>query len=49
MTNDKYAKAYTEVLEIIKYLPKNEYDKIEKEKINFFEDNKDNSYKFSIN
>lgn len=25
MTNDKYAKAYTEVLEILKYLPKNEY------------------------
>lgn len=49
MTNDKYAKAYTEVLEIIKYLPKNEYDKIEKEKINFFEANKDNSYIFSIN
>lgn len=26
MTNDKYAKAYTEVLEILKYLPKNEYN-----------------------
>lgn len=49
MTNDKYAKAYTEVLEILKYLPKNEYDKIAKEKIKFFENNKDNSYKFSIN
>jgi len=49
MTNDKYAKAYTEVLEILKYLPKNEYNKIAKEKIIFFENNKDNSYKFSIN
>lgn len=49
MTNDKYAKAYTEVLEILKYLPKNEYDKIPKEKIKFFETNKDNSYRFSIN
>lgn len=49
MTNDKYAKAYTEVLEILKYLPKNEYDKIAKEKIKFFEINKDNSYKYSIN
>ena len=49
MTNDKYAKAYTEVLEILKYLPKNEYDKIPKEKIKLFETNKDNSYKFSIN
>lgn len=49
MANDKYTKAYTEVLEILKYLPKNEYNKIAKEKIKFFEDNKDDSYKFSIN
>lgn len=49
MSNDKYAKAYTEVLEILKYLPKNEYDKIAEERIKFFEANKDNSYKFSIN
>lgn len=49
MTKDKYSKAYTEVLEILKYLPKNEYDKIAQEKIKFFENNKDNSYKFSIN
>lgn len=49
MTKDKYSKAYTEVLEILKHLPKNEYDKIDKEKIKFFEKNKDISYKFSIN
>lgn len=49
MTNDKYASAYTEVLEILKYLPKNEYNKIPKEKVKFFETNKDDSYKFSIN
>lgn len=49
MAKDKYSKAYTEVLEILKHLPKNEYDKIDKEKIKFFEKNKDISYKFSIN
>lgn len=48
MTKDKYAKAYTEVLEILKYLPKNEYDKIPHERIQFFEDNKDYSYNFKI-
>lgn len=35
MINSKYAKAYTEVLEIIKYFPQEEYDKIPKEKIAF--------------
>lgn len=49
MTNDKYAKAYTEVLEILKYLPQNEYNKIDTERIKFFEANKDTSYKFRIN
>ena len=39
MTNDKYAKAYTEVLEILKYLPQNEYNKIDTERIKFFEAN----------
>lgn len=48
MTKDKYAKAYTEVLEILKYLPKNEYDKIPHERIQFFKDNKDYSYNFKI-
>ena len=36
MINKNYAKAYTEVLEIIKYFPKSDYDKIPKEKIEFF-------------
>ena len=48
MTNDKYAKAYTEVLEILRYLPRNEYNKIAIERIKFFEANKDTSYKFKI-
>lgn len=49
MTKDKYSKAYTEVLEILKYLPQSEYDKIPKEKIKIFEENKNDSYNFSIN
>lgn len=46
--NNDYAKAYTEVLEIIKYFPKEEYDRIPKEKIEFFEKNKNENYVFSI-
>lgn len=45
---DTYSKAYTEILEIIKYLPKDEFIKIPKEQIAFFEENKDNDYKFSF-
>jgi len=48
MINENYAKAYTEVLEIIKYLPHEELDRIPKEKIDFFERNKDKFYKFNI-
>ena len=36
MIDNKYAKAYTEVLEIIKYFPEEEYNKIPKEKIEFY-------------
>lgn len=43
---DTYEKAYTEILEILKYLPKEEYNKIPKEKIEFYEKNKDKDYKF---
>lgn len=48
MINDKYAKAYKEVLEIIKYFPEEEYNKIPKEKIEFYEKNKDKNYQFKI-
>lgn len=47
--NRKYSKAYTEVLEIIRYLPEEEQSKIPKEKIDFFEKNKDKEYYFKIN
>ena len=49
MIKDSYAKAYTEVLEIIKYFPKEEYDKIPAEKIEFYENNMDQDYIFTIN
>jgi hypothetical protein len=44
-----YAKAYTEVLEIIKYFSKEEYNKIPTEKINFYKNNKDKDYIYKIN
>ena len=34
MINSTYAKAYTEVLEIISYFPEDEYSKIPKDKFN---------------
>lgn len=49
MIKTSYAKAYTEVLEIIKYFPKEEYDKIPTEKIEFYENNMDQDYIFTIN
>lgn len=49
MKNNKYSKAYTEVLEIIKYFPKEEYEKIPVEKIKFYKNNMDNDYIFKIN
>ena len=48
MTNNKYAKAYKEVLEIIQYFPEKEYKKIPKEKIDFYKNNMDNEYEFAI-
>lgn len=44
-----YAKAYKEVWEIIKYFPKEEYNKIPKEKMEFFKQNMDENHQFSIN
>ena len=49
MTKSRYATAYTEVLELLKYLPDEEYKKIPKEKISFFEENSDKTYNFKIN
>ena len=48
MINETYAQAYTEVLEIIKHLPEEEYAKIPEEKIQFFKNNMDKNYIFTI-
>ena len=42
------AMAYTEVIEVLKYIPKEEYDKIPKEIIKYYKDNMDTSYEFKI-
>lgn len=47
--NNSYEKAYTEVLEIINHFSEDEYKKIPKEKIDFYEKHKDREYDFKIN
>ena len=47
--NSNYAKAYKEIFEIIKHFPYEEYNKIPKEKIKFYEENMDKNYNFTIN
>ena len=42
----KYAKAYTEVIEILKHIPKEEYNKIPETEIQFYENNCDKNYKY---
>ena len=49
MINSTYSRAYAEVLEIIKYFPKEEYSKIPEEKIEFYKNNMDKDYIFTIN
>lgn len=45
---ENYPKAYTEVLEIMKYMPKQEVNKIPKEMIEMFENKMDKSYVFNV-
>lgn len=44
-----YAKAYTEVLEILKYFSEEEYSIIPQEKIEFYKNNMDKNYNYNIN
>lgn len=44
-----YARAYTEVLEILKYLSLEEYSKIPQEKIDFYKKNMEKNYEYKIN
>ena len=43
-----YPKAYTEVLEILKYMPKEDVNKIPTEMIEMFENKRDKSYLFNV-
>ncbi len=49
MVNIEYANAYTEVLEIIKYISIEDYNKIPKNKIELFKSNNNREYKFEYN
>ena len=49
MINSEYANAYKEVLEILKYISKEDCNKISNDKIKFFKENANNSYKFKYN
>lgn len=48
MVDIEYAKAYTEVLEILSHLSQEEYAKIPLEKIRFYKKNMDKNYSFKI-
>lgn len=48
MVNNIYKKAYTEVLEILKYIPKDEYSKIPQSKIEFYKKNMDKEYEYKF-
>ena len=47
MVNDKYAIAYSEILEILKHIPIEDYNKIPKTKIELFETNANKGYVFN--
>ena len=49
MENTGYGIAYSEVLEVLKYIPKEDYEKVPKELINAMRENKDNSCKYKYN
>lgn len=45
----KYARAYTEVLEILKHIPEDELERIPKAELQYYEDNCDKNYKYEYN
>lgn len=49
MIDIEYANAYSEVLEILKYISMEDYNKIPKNKIELFETNANTEYKFTYN
>ena len=46
MLSIEYANSYSEVLEILKYIPNQEYDKVPQNLINLFEKNSNKHYTF---
>ena len=48
MTTKEYSKAYTEVIEILKYVPDEDIKKIPKEELNFYKNNMDNDYNYKL-
>ena len=49
MVSTEYAIAYKEVLEILRYIPVEDYNKISKERIELYETNADKDYNFNYN
>lgn len=49
MNTNTYECSYVEVLEILKHIPKEQYNKIPKEKILFYEKNKNDKYQYIFN
>ncbi len=47
MVSIEYANAYSEVIEILKYISKEDYNKIPKEKIELYKENANTNYIFS--
>ncbi|MCL2382872.1 MAG: hypothetical protein FWC79_01555 [Oscillospiraceae bacterium] len=48
MVNSNYAKAYVEVLEVLKYVSKADFEKVSKDKIDFYKRHMDTSYEYKI-
>lgn len=48
MITKEYAMAYTEVIEILKYVPDEDVQKIPKEKLEFYKGNMDKEYNYKI-
>lgn len=49
MVNNEYAIAYKEVLEILKYIPEEDFNKIHNDTIEMFKTYSDKKYIFSYN
>ena len=45
---DNYKKAYKEIIEVLKYVPKENVDQIPKEMLEMFEDEQDKEYVFKV-